>query len=388
MPSTPSLYRPKKVEDADKEKTNLARTLAERCVAGEFEGVAYRAVFAPEAVELGINHMHIQYYIDKIDPADAHIRVADRLRLQHETAQAEEQGLRVVVVAGRGGGSVRALEKKLDEQAQRESKKRTRDSEVVVTLAQTQAELEQATAENAKLKAELHESREREAKRLREGEETARRIEKLEAEVAKFKGRASEAEARAAAKAEALSEARADARRKADTLQHSLKRAEERAAKMREAAGSRPSSSSGPAPYTEAEIEEFKSTIGDLEAQVRALKKENKADAAELERLSKAVANFGGKYKELSSARAAKETLEHKVAILEAENERLRARFWPDAPGAAQRVPLFDIARDRTAHGASYDEFFANVIAPAMLDTGASPEQINAIVRKRNPTLF
>ena len=223
--------------------------------------------------------------------------------------------------------------------------------------------------------------------RLREGEEAARRIEKLEAEVEKFQGRAREAEARAAAKAEALAEARADARRKADTLRHAIARAEERAAKMKEAAGGRPSSSSGPVPYTEAEIEEFESTIGDLEAQVRALEKESKADAAEHERLSRAVSNFGDKYKELSSARAAKERLERKVVVLEAENERLRAQFWPDAPGAAQGVPLFDIARDRTAHGGSYDEFFANVIAPAMLDTGASPEQINAIVRKRNPTL-
>jgi hypothetical protein len=96
--------------------------------------------------------------------------------------------------------------------------------------------------------------------------------------------------------------------------------------------------------------------------------------------------NFGDKNKELSSARAAKDRLEQKVAILEAENAMLRARFWPDAPGAAQGVPLFDIARDRTAHGASYDEYFANVIAPAMLDTGASPEQINTILRKMNPT--
>ena len=155
---------------------------------------------------------------------------------------------------------------------------------------------------------------------------------------------------------------------------------------MKEEVGGRPSSSSGPAPYTEAEIEEFENTIGDLEAQVRALKKEGKADAAEHERLSKAVANFGDKYKELSSARASKERLERKVAILEAENEGLRARFWPDAPGAAQAAPLFDIARNRTAHGASYDEYFANVIAPAMLDTGASPEQINTILRKMNPT--
>ena len=34
---------------------------------------------------------------------------------------------------------------------------------------------------------------------------------------------------------------------------------------------SRPCSASGPTPYTEAETEEFESTIGDLEAQVRAL---------------------------------------------------------------------------------------------------------------------
>ncbi len=118
---------------------------------------------------------------------------------------------------------------------------------------------------------------------------------------------------------------------------------------------SRPCSASGPTPYTEAETEEFESTIGDLEAQVRALKKESKAGAAEHERLFKAVANFGDKYKELSSARAAKEMLERKVAILEVKNERLRARFWPDAPGAAQRAPLFDVARDLTAHGTSYN---------------------------------
>ena len=94
---------------------------------------------------------------------------------------------------------MRALEKKLDEQAKRGSKKRTRDSAVVVTLAQTQAELEKAAAENEKLQAELLESREREAKRHREDEETARRIAKLEAEVEKQKSLASAAGALAAA---------------------------------------------------------------------------------------------------------------------------------------------------------------------------------------------
>ena len=174
---------------------------------------------------------------------------------------------------------MRALEKKLDEQAQRESKKRTRHSEVVVTLAQTQAELGQAAAEKAKLKAELHELRKREAKRLRQGEASARRIEKLEAEIEKHKGRASVEKVLAAAKAGDLAEARAEARRKTDALWHVIARAEERAAKIKAAAESRPSSSSGPAP----EIKEFESTIRDLEAQVRALKKESKADAAEHE---------------------------------------------------------------------------------------------------------
>jgi hypothetical protein len=74
-------------------------------------------------MEFGIHHMNIQYHMDQIDPAAVHTRVADRLRVQHETGKIEEQGLPVIVVAGRGGGSVRALEKKLNEQAQRESKK-------------------------------------------------------------------------------------------------------------------------------------------------------------------------------------------------------------------------------------------------------------------------
>jgi hypothetical protein len=270
-------------EDAGRDKTNMTRTLAERCVAGEFGGVPYRAAQEPEAVEYGICPKMIYYYMNQIGPEAASARVAERLRAEHETAQAEEQGIRVVVVGGRGSGSVRALEKKLEQQAQRESKKRTRDSEVVVTLAKTQAEVEQAAAENAKLRAELHELREHAAKRLREGEETARRIAKLEAEVEKHKNLASAAGAQVAAKASALAEARADARRKADMLRHAIACAEERAAKMKELAGSRPSSSSGPTPYTEVEIEEFESTIGDLEAHVRALKKESKADAAEHE---------------------------------------------------------------------------------------------------------
>jgi hypothetical protein len=45
-------------------------------------------------------------------------------------------------------------------------------------------------------------------------------------------------------------------------------------------------------------------------------------------------------------------------------------------------VPLFNIRRDKTKRGAPYPPSFENVIAPAMLNTGATPEQINEIIRK------
>ena len=102
--------------DAGRDKSNVTRTFAERCVAGEFGGVANRAAQAPEALDWGISRSNILYFMNQIDPAAASARVAERLQAKHETTQAKEQGLRVVVVGGRGGWFG---EKKLDEQAQR-----------------------------------------------------------------------------------------------------------------------------------------------------------------------------------------------------------------------------------------------------------------------------
>lgn len=85
-----SLCRPKKVEDAKRDKTELTRTLAERCLAGEFGGIPYRAAQSPEAVELGIRHSMIHHYMNQIDPTTTFDRVADRLRVEHETTQAEK----------------------------------------------------------------------------------------------------------------------------------------------------------------------------------------------------------------------------------------------------------------------------------------------------------
>jgi hypothetical protein len=48
-------------------------------------------------------------------------------------------------------------------------------------------------------------------------------------------------------------------------------------------------------------------------------------------------------------------------------------------PGAF-KVSLFNIKRDKSKPGAPYDQYFKNVIAPAMLDSGATPKQINTII--------
>ena len=51
-------------------------------------------------------------------------------------------------------------------------------------------------------------------------------------------------------------------------------------------------------------------------------------------------------------------------------------------PRAARDVELFDLNRDYTKRGAPYHKVFSEVIAPAMLTTGASGEQITEILRK------
>jgi len=103
--------------------------LAQRCVAGEFEGVAYRAAQLPEAVELDLNHQLIQYHMDKVDPVAAAARVAERARFENDKSEAEMRGAEVHVVAvERGGGrSARTLLKELQHRAESKSKKRSRE---------------------------------------------------------------------------------------------------------------------------------------------------------------------------------------------------------------------------------------------------------------------
>ena len=51
-------------------------------------------------------------------------------------------------------------------------------------------------------------------------------------------------------------------------------------------------------------------------------------------------------------------------------------------PLPGREVPLYDIRRDSNKRGAPYDRYFEDTIAPAMLNTGSTPEQINEILRK------
>ena len=77
-------YRPSTgdpaVEQSHK-KAAVVRSMAERCVAGEFEGSARRASFDPDCIRFGIDESHIRYHMNKVEPAAAAARAAERARV-------------------------------------------------------------------------------------------------------------------------------------------------------------------------------------------------------------------------------------------------------------------------------------------------------------------
>ena len=64
-------------------KSALHKSMAARCIAGEFDGSASLAAKDPECIALGVARQNIQYYIDQVDPAGslALARAADRGRV-------------------------------------------------------------------------------------------------------------------------------------------------------------------------------------------------------------------------------------------------------------------------------------------------------------------
>ena len=84
-----------------------------------------------------------------------------------------------------------------------------------------------------------------------------------------------------------------------------------------------------------------------------------------------------GKFAELREARDLLRAARAEIDDLKAALAEERANPLPGF-----KVPMFDIRRDSSKRGAPFGPYFENAIAPAMHNTGSTPEQINEIIRK------
>lgn len=84
--------------------------MAERCVAGEFDGSSGLAAAMPECVALGITRQSIQFHMDKVNVVESASRAADRARVEAETAQADVEMRPVKFIFVERKGSAPAAE--------------------------------------------------------------------------------------------------------------------------------------------------------------------------------------------------------------------------------------------------------------------------------------
>jgi chromosome segregation ATPase len=238
-----------------------------------------------------------------------------------------------------------------------------------------QAELEVEAERSEALQAELDEWLLSNAAQRRGVVASAARIAALEAQLARTSSNAAASAAKAEATVEAAKGGAAAARKKAKVAGQSLARARERI-EVLEAKPDAPSSS-GATKWTEEEVAEFEDHIGELTAELKVLKQEAKGNSTEYARKKGTVANMRGKFIELREARDL-------LKAARDENEDLKAALAEERanPLPGMKVPVYDIRRDSSKRGAPYDRHFEDTIAPAMLNTGATPEQINELIRK------
>ena len=136
----------------------------------------------------------------------------------------------------------------------------------------------------------------REAKRRAEDVKSARDLATLQRRLGGALGWADTAEAKIGALTEALSESRSDLRRKVVSLRRTIGTGEERLREIQDAKASSSSASSSATTYTEDEVEEMETVMGDLASQLAEVKKLRKHDEAEYDRTRQAVAGFRLKY--------------------------------------------------------------------------------------------
>ena len=131
-------------------------------------------------------------------------------------------------------------------------------------------------------------------------------------------------------------------------------------------------SSLGATTWTEEEVAEFEDHIGELTAELKVLKQEAKGNSTEYARNKVTVANMRGKFTDLREERDLLKAARAEIDDLKAALAEAHANPLP-----GMEVPLYDIRRDSSKRGAPFDPYFEDTIAPAMLNTGSTPEQIN-----------
>ena len=249
-------------------------------------------------------------------------------------------------------------------------------------------ELRATATVEAQVKRHLLEVTAREAKRRAEDVKSARDLADLQRRLGGALGRADKAEAKIGALTESLSESRSDLRRKVASLRRTIGTGEERLREIQDAKASSSSASSSATTYTEDEVEEMETVMGDLTAQLAEVKKLRKHDEAEYDRTRQAVAGFRLKYLARRTPRN-NLALHSQVQLLTAER---------DERGPPPLIPLASLVSQvisSTSGGTrprrwAPSPLFADLITPAMLDTGATSEQINKVTSfvPPSPPLF
>ena len=212
------------------DKAALARSMAYRCVSGEFGGRARKAAKDPECARLGLGECTIRFHRDRIDPAAAAARAAEHSRASAEAEAAEAAGVSVKIIFVERAGSAPAaaaieaamgvIDSQIGVQVRRVAKRAREEASTAL-----QAELEVEAERSEALQAELDELLLSNAAQRRKVEAGERQVAALEAKLARTSSSAAASAAKAEATVEVAKGGATAARRKAKVAGKSLARA-------------------------------------------------------------------------------------------------------------------------------------------------------------------